>query len=407
MTRPERSVYDRATDLFIATLRLPEHSSTSDVNGPVVNAAEEGEPHMRTTARFRSHGWVATVAGLAAVALLLAACGSSSSSSTGTASGAAASTTSSSSSASSTTSGSSGKQVAIAYMSFAVANTYDAPMLAAAKAVAASEHATVKVFDANNNPATQYSQLQNAITSGNYQGIITQPITSTNLIPLVQQAIGKGIKVVNIDQILGPKLDTFQKQVQGLSGNVTFVPTELGNKFGALVVQACKANKLNPCNVGYLYDIKASALDVALRQGFDQAIKADPSVKIVAEGQDFFTPAQGLKAVQDMLQSNSSINLIAGSDQGIEGAQQANTSKKVVLVGYGGSAAGIAGVKSGKWFGTVQQTPATEGKLGMQQVIAAAQNGTNAAAVDPLASLPNGGTILKSNVDQFHAEWAG
>ncbi len=364
---------------------------------------------MRTTARYRSPGWVATVAGLAAVALLLAACGSSSSSSTSTSSNAAAAgTSSSSSSASSTTSsGGSGKHVTIAYMSFAVANTYDAPMLAAAKAVAASKNATVKVFDANNNPATQYSQLQNAITSGNYQGIITQPITSTNLIPLVQQAIGKGIKVVNIDQILGPKLDTFQKQVQGLSGNVTFVPTELGNKFGALVVQACKANNLNPCNVGYLYDIKASALDVALRSGFDQAIKADPSVKVVAEGQDFFTPAQGLKAVQDMLQSNSSINLIAGSDQGIEGAQQANTSKKVVLVGYGGSAAGIAGVKAGKWFGTVQQTPATEGKLGMQQVIAAAQNNTNSAAVNPLASLPNGGTILKSNVSQFHPEWPG
>jgi ribose transport system substrate-binding protein len=364
---------------------------------------------MRMTAGLLSRGRTASVAGLAAVALLLAACGSSSSSSTSTGSNAAAtsaSTTSTSASTSSSGSGS-GKHVTIAYMSFAVANTYDAPMLAAAKAVAASENATVKVFDANNNPATQYSQLQDAITSGNYQGIITQPITSTNLIPLVQQAISKGIKVVNIDQILGPKLDTFQKQVQGLSGNVTFVPTELGNKFGQLVVQACKANHLNPCNVGYLYDIKASALDVALRSGFNQAIASDPSVKIVAEGQDFFTPAEGLKAVQDMLQSNSSINLIAGSDQGIEGAQQANTSKKVVLVGYGGSAAGISGVTSGKWFGTVQQTPATEGRLGMQQVIAAAQNGTVSAAVDPLASLPNGGTIIKSNVSQFHAEWPG
>jgi len=372
-----------------------------------VNEGEEGEPHMRRTARFISRGWVATVAALAATALTLGACGSSSSSSSAASSAASSSTAASTAAATSSTTSSSGKHVTIAYLSFAVANTYDAPMLSAAKSVANADNATVKVFDANNNPATQYSQLQDAITSGNYQGIITQPITSTNLIPLVQQAISKGIKVVNIDQILGPKLDTFQKQVQGLSGNVTFVPTELGNKFGALVVQACKASNLNPCNVGYLYDIKASALDVALRSGFDQAIKADPSVKIVAEGQDFFTPAMGLKAVQDMLQANPDINLIAGSDQGIEGAQQANTTKKIVLVGYGGSAAGISGVKSGKWFGTVQQTPATEGKLGMQQVIAAAQNGTNAAAVDPLASLPNGGTILKSNVSQFTPEWPG
>ena len=361
---------------------------------------------MRRTAGLLSRGRAATIVGLAAVTLSLAACGSSSSSSSTTTSGANAAATSASSTTSSTAS-SSGKHVKIAYLSFAVANTYDAPMLAAAKAVAAAENASVTVFDANNSPTTQYSQLQDAITSGGYQGIISQPIESTNLIPLVKQAISKGIKVVNIDQILGTSLSTFQKQVPGLSGNVTFVPTELGNKFGALVVQACKANNLNPCNVGYLYDIKASALDVALRSGFNQAIASDPSVKIVAEGQDFFTPAEGLKAVQDMLQSNSSINLIAGSDQGIEGAQQANTSKKVVLVGYGGSAAGIAGIKAGKWFGSVQQTPATEGRLGMQQVIAAAQNGTSSAAVDPLASLPNGGTITKANVSQFTPEWPG
>jgi len=354
--------------------------------------------------RFPTRGWVTrgrvvTVAGLAATALLAAACGSSSSSSSTTSSSTAAATSS--------TASSSGKHVKIAYMSFAVANSYNAPMLAAAQAVASDNNASLTVFDANNDPNKQYSQLQDVITGGGYDGIITQPIESTNLIPLVQQAISKGIKVVNIDQILGPKLDTFQKQVSGMSGNVTFVPTELGNKFGALVVQACKAHNLNPCNVGYLYDIKASALDVALRSGFNQAIASDPSVKVVAEGQDFFTPAEGLKAAQDMLQSNSNINLIAGSDQGIEGASQAIGSKKIVLVGYGGSAAGINGVKSGAWFGTVQQTPATEGRLGTQQVIAAARSGTSAAAVDPLASLPNGGVVTKANASQFNPEWPG
>ena len=356
--------------------------------------------------RFPTRGWVTrarvvTVAGLAATALTAAACGSS-----GSSSSASSSSTTAAAAASSTT-GSSGKHLKIAYMSFAVANSYDAPMLAAAQAVAADNNASLTVFDANNDPNKQYSQLQDVITGGGYDGIVTQPIESTNLIPLVQQAVGKGIKVVNIDQILGPKLDTFEKQVSGLSGNVTFVPTELGNKFGSLVVQACKAHNLNPCNVGYLYDIKASALDVALRSGFNQAIASDPSVKIVAEGQDFFTPAEGLKAAQDMLQANPNINLIAGSDQGIEGASQAIGGKKIVLVGYGGSAAGINGVKSGAWFGTVQQTPATEGRLGTQQVIAAARSGTNAAAVDPLASLPNGGVITKTNASQFTAEWPG
>jgi ribose transport system substrate-binding protein len=139
------------------------------------------------------------LAATAAAALALAACSSS---------GTAPTSTSSSS-----------KPMSIAYLSFAVENSYDAPMLAAAQAVAADNHATLKVFDANNNPQTQYSQLQDAINSGQYQGIIVQPIFGTGLTGLVKQAIGKGIKVVNMDQILGPNLSTDKPQVAGLSAN--------------------------------------------------------------------------------------------------------------------------------------------------------------------------------------------
>ena len=149
----------------------------------------------------------------------------------------------------------------IAYLSFAVDNTYDAPMLAAAQAVASTDGATLKVFDANNNPQTQFNQLQTVISSGQYNGIITQPIVSTGLVSLVQQAIAKGIKVVNMDQILGPSLSTDAPQVTGLSANVTFVPTKIGTQLGQQVVAACASKNLNPCKVGYLYDIKASSLD--------------------------------------------------------------------------------------------------------------------------------------------------
>ena len=123
----------------------------------------------------------------------------------------------------------------IAYMSFAVDNTYDAPMLAAARAVASTDGATLKVFDADNNPQTQYDQLQTVISSGQYNGIITQPIVSTGLVSLVQQAIAKGIKVVNMDQILGTSLSTDAPQVTGLSANVTFVPTKIGTQLGQQV----------------------------------------------------------------------------------------------------------------------------------------------------------------------------
>lgn len=338
------------------------------------------------------------LAGAAVVAAAVGLAGCS------TANGAASSTSASSAAAAPT------GVVQIAYLSFAVANSYDAPMLAAAQTAAADNNAKLTVFDANNDPKTQYSQLQNAISSGTYQGIIVQPIFGTGLTDLVSQAIAKGIKVVNIDQILGPDLTTAEPQVKGLSANVTFVPTDMGTKLGKLTVQACAAKNLNPCKVGYLYDIKASSLDVAINKGFVAATAGSP-VQVVAEGQDFFTPAGGLKAVQDMLTAHPDLNAVVGSDQGIEGAVQALASThktgKVLLVGYGGSAAGLSGVSGGAWFGTIMQTPATEGRLGVVDDVKAIRQGTDSGGVDPLATLPGQGVVTSANVSSFTAEWPG
>jgi ribose transport system substrate-binding protein len=338
------------------------------------------------------------VAAVAAAALALAACSSSSSSSTSSSTSAPASAAAAK------------KPMTIAYLSFAVDNSYDAPMLAAAQAVASTDGATLKVFDANNNPQTQYDQLQTVINSGQYNGIITQPIYNTGLVPLVQQAIAKGIKVVNMDQILGPSLSTDSPQISGLTANVTFVPTEIGTKLGQLVVQACASKNLNPCKVGYLYDIKASALDTAISGAFDAAIKGSP-VKIVVTGQSFFTPTLGESAVQTMLQAQPGLNLIVGSDQGIEGAtvalQTAHLTGKVLLVGYGASAAAVAGVSSGAWYADVAQAPASEGRLAVTALVKAIQTGQNSGAVDPVAGFPDGGIVSKADASQFTPEWPG
>jgi ribose transport system substrate-binding protein len=344
----------------------------------------------RSVRRRRSAGAALAVL---ACALTVAACGSSgdSSSSTSTAGKAAANAN---------------KPVRIAYLSFAVANSYDAPMLAAAQAVAKGNNSSIKVFDANNDPKKQFAQLQTATSSGDYDAIIVQPIFGTGLITGVQDAIAAGKKVVNMDQILGKDLSTDQPQVDGLSGNVVFVPTEIGTKLGKLVTQACQEKSLDPCKVGYLFDIKASALDLAIKKSFDEAIAGSP-VKVVAQGESFFTPALGLKAAQNMLQAHSDMNLIVGSDQGIEGAVQAIGKKKVILVGYGGSSTGIQGVAAGKWYGDVAQLPASEGRLAAEAAIKAVRTGAKAGGVNPVADLPAQGVVTKDNADQFTGEWPG
>ena len=351
----------------------------------------------------RSLGRSAAVAALAVAALALAACSSSTSSSSSTVAASAATSAAPSTSAAP-------KAMNIAYLSFAVDNTYDAPMLAAAQAVASTDGAKLTVFDANNNPQTQYDQLQTVINSGQYNGIITQPIVSTGLVTLVQQAIGKGIKVVNMDQILGTSLSTDAPQVTGLSANVTFVPTLIGTQLGQQVVQACASKNLNPCKVGYLYDIKASSLDTAIYSGFSAAIKGSP-VQVVTNGQSFFTPTDGESATQTMLQAQPGLNVITGSDQGMEGAtvalSTAHKTGQVLLVGYGASDAAIAGVGSGAWFSDVAQAPASEGRLAVQALVAAIQTGKVSGAVNPVAAEPHGGIVTKATASEFTGEWTG
>jgi ribose transport system substrate-binding protein len=298
------------------------------------------------------------------------------------------------------------KPVRVAYLSFAVANSYDAPMLAAAKQVAKAQGAKVTVLDAANDPKKQLAELQTVVSSKQYDAVIVQPIFGPQLIPTVKSAIKSGLKVVNIDQILGTNPGTAAPPVAGMSGNVVFVQTQIGRKQGALVVSACAKLKANPCKVGYLYSVKVSSLDTAIRKGFDAVTKGH-GIQVVAEGETFYNPANALKASQTMLQAHSDMNLIVGADQGATGAQQALNGQNVTLVGYGGGAVGLKQVGSGAWFGTVMQRPATEGKLGMQCAIRAVRTGKGCGGIDVLKSLPNGGVVVKANAARFTAEWPG
>ena len=252
------------------------------------------------------------------------------------------------------------------------------------------------VFDVANSSAIQYMPVARCHQAHKYQGIVVQPIFGTTLLGPVKQAIATHVQVADLDQELGPNLSTDRPQVNGLAANVVFVPTEIGQNSG-LVVHACAA--FNPCQVGYIYDVKAWALDQAIYRGFSSSTAGHINVKIVAEGQSYFTPWNGLTAAQSMLQSDPDLSLIVGSDQGIEGAQKAvaNEGKtgKVILVGYGGSAAALAGIRSGAWYGDVAQLPTSEGRLAVEDLIKAIRTGISSGAVDPVAQLPNGGAVTR------------
>ena len=351
------------------------------------------------------------LAGLLGIAVILAACSGGTASATPAASVAAPSAAASAAAPSAAPSAPE-KTLEIAYLSFAVANSYDAPMLGAAQAAAAAGNAKLTVFDGALTPPTQLKQLQDAAASGKYDAIITQPIFGAGLVEEVKKTIAAGTPVGNIDQVLGSDMTTAESQVPGLSANVAFVPSELGRKIGELVVTACADLAANPCNVGYIWSVKAAALDIALKAAFDTAIASHPEIKVVSDtGESFYTTALGLKASQDIVAAHPDVSVIVSADQAITGAVAAvkDIKDKVRLVGYGGGTIALQGIAAGERFGTVMQMPATEGRLGTEQLIKAIRTGTPFPGLDPLATLQDGGVVTKANVDYFLplTEWPG
>jgi ribose transport system substrate-binding protein len=297
----------------------------------------------------------------------------------------------------------------VAYLSYGVANSYDAPMLAAAQAVAATiGHVHVTVFDSQSTDTLQVSDLQDVISSHKYQGIITQPIYGPALLPGVKLAIKRGIKVVNIDQILGTNYNSDQIEVHGLSGNVVFFPAKIGAQLAAETILAC--GSANPCKIALVHNYEGDEPDAEITLKFDSGLTKDANASVVASGDGLYTPSVALTFVADALVANPDLNVIVGADQDCEGAQSALTSAhntSVKLVCYGASATGIAAVKSGAWFADVAQLPATEGQLGMMALIKAMKTGKGSGSENPVAKLPNNGIVTQANANKFHGEWPG
>jgi ribose transport system substrate-binding protein len=298
------------------------------------------------------------------------------------------------------------KGSAIAFLDASSANTFLQATDKTIKSVAADNGITVTDFDAKFQSSTQVQQLQDAIASGKYKGIIIAAVDGTTLIPGIQAAVAKGIKVVVDNQVVGPRLDTADPQVPGLSASVLTPPTTQGERMGKLTVQACAGK--SPCRVVYFYGIKGVPLDTALKDGFDSAVKGDSAIQVVATGQgQYLGPDVALKAMQDILARTKDVDVVVGGDQSIQGVQLALQSAGLLgstkLVGYGGSSQAIKAVQDGTWFGDVYTAPVQEGKLAMQAMIDALSTGKVTGGVS--ADLPNDGMVTKSNVSQFKAEW--
>jgi ribose transport system substrate-binding protein len=319
---------------------------------------------MRNTGRTARTA-AAIAAGLLATGAL-AACGSSGDSSTATASSDGAST-----SGAATTSAK--KVESIAFFGFAGANSFAQATWAGVQEQAAKDGVKAKFFDPNFDAAKQVSQIQNAISSGQYQAFVVQSNDGNAVVPPIREALKAGITVVGEFTPVGTDYASIKPQVPGMIF-VGEAPVDNGKALGELGVEACKG--VDPCNVAYLEGSPALPLDVARTKAVEAELGTAPNVKVVAKVTGGYTKADGLKAGQNVLQAHPDVNVMIGSSQAMAGAEQAvgdaGKAGKIKLIGNGGSHQAVAKVKSGDWFAVYATAEKTNGAKAAELAIQAA-----------------------------------
>jgi ribose transport system substrate-binding protein len=312
---------------------------------------------------------------------------------------------------SSGTNGATANPVRIAFFLGSLSNNYQRAQLTGLKAGAKEYGGVVaKVFDSKDFTAsTQVTQLQDAITSKQYDAFVITPNDGGAVTPVIKQAMAAGIKVACISANCGPDPIATKNQIPGMVTTIALPFFKNGQMIAGLIVKACAGK--NPCNVVYMPGINTLPLETARNRGLDGVLKQHSNIKIVARQEGKYDLGTARSVMQNILTAHQDIDVAAsaydvmtdGIDQAIKAA---GIKTKVKLIGSGGGSLAIGKVRSGAWFGTIAAVPRTEGELAAKYVIAAVHGTKNIPGwVDEYALEPGGAVKTQANVKSFQAQY--
>ena len=142
----------------------------------------------------------------------------------------------------------------VAFLNASSANTWLQSSLSAMEPIAADNNIEIVEFDAGFDPAAQQQQFQDAIASGQFDGVVLTSLAGAGAQPDIQDALDAGLEVVVLNQVIGEDFTTTDSPVDGVAGLVFEPPLVRGERLGQLTVQACEG--FDPCNVVYFFGIR-------------------------------------------------------------------------------------------------------------------------------------------------------
>ena len=196
--------------------------------------------------------------------------------------------------------------------------------------------------DAGDDSAKQTSDIEDLI-SKNISVLIVNPVDSDAVAPAVEDAIAKGIKVIEVDRVVnGVEVDC-----SIASDNVA------GAKMAADYLVELAGEKAKTAE---LEGVNGASATIDRGQGFHSV--ADEKLDVVASQTANFNRAEGMTVMENMLQANPDIKCVfAHNDEMALGAIEAIGDKEIIVAGFDATDDAVEAVKEGRMAATVAQQP--------------------------------------------------
>jgi ribose transport system substrate-binding protein len=316
------------------------------------------------------------------------------------------------------TSGAAPKKSYNIWVSYYNSSPYGIAQMKGAQQQAKAMGVSVTVATPNNDPHLQQTQLQDAITTGKYQGMVIYALDGHGLTPTIKQAEAKGIKIVVGDYTLGTLDQTkVLKPTPGLVSTVGQGLREQITGWGGLLKRACaaKVGQGKPCSVVGMYGLANYPTD-AYRTGVLRKMFAKGPIKLQWTPPGNYDQATAQKVTLDYFQKKPQVDVFATfGDQMNAGADVAfkqlglKPGKDFLEVGFGNTKQGIGWIRSGLWYGAAAYYPTTISKISIKTLVDAL-NGKKVATTINILHQPGTPLILDQAFlkahPNFKADWS-
>lgn len=229
-----------------------------------------------------------------------------------------------------------------------------------AEAKAAELGLTLRVVDAQDDPARQLAGIEDLIAAG-VDVILINPTDSAAVVPAVLAANRAGIPVITVDRAADGGLVVSHIA----SDNV------LGGRMAAeLIVERAGGQ----AKVVELEGIPGTTAARERGQGFNEVMGQHPGMVVVARQEAGFDRARGLTVMENILQAQPEIHFVfAHNDEMALGAlvaiEAAGRAGQIQVVGFDATDDAVRAVSQGRMLATVAQQPRLMGALGVETAV--------------------------------------